>query len=90
MCDVLGLAHEMGVIHRDIKPPNVFMHMKRKDKIVKVLDFGIAKLTGDLAPEQEIAPTEGILGTPVYMAPETLTGDLSGKADVYSPRHHAL
>ncbi len=85
VCEVLSLAHGMGIIHRDVKPQNIFMHQTKFGEVVKVLDFGIAKLTGDLAAEKELTPEEGILGTPVYMAPERmLTESNDGKADVYS------
>ncbi len=83
--EVLSLAHGMGIIHRDVKPANIFMHRSKHGEIVKVLDFGIAKLTGDQAAKKELTPEGGILGTPVYMAPERMTGVSSdGKADVYS------
>ncbi len=85
VCEVLSVGHEMGVIHRDVKPPNIFMHQSKFGEIVKVLDFGIAKVTGDLAAARELTPEEGILGTPVYMAPERMTGAFDdGKTDVYS------
>ncbi len=85
VCDVLSLAHGMGIIHRDIKPQNIFLHRSRFGEVVKVLDFGIAKLTGDLAAKKELTPEEGILGTPIYMAPERmLTESIDGRADVYS------
>ncbi len=84
VCDVLHLAHEMGVIHRDVKPQNIFLHRSKFGEVVKVLDFGIAKLTGDMAADKELTPEGGILGTPVYMAPERMIGPSDGKADVYS------
>ncbi len=85
VCEVLSLAHGMGIIHRDVKPPNIFMHWSKYGEIVKVLDFGIAKLAGDQSAKKELTPEGGILGTPVYLAPERMTGVPSdGKSDVYS------
>ena len=83
VCEVLGEAHGLGVIHRDIKPQNVFLHRARRGEVVKVLDFGIAKLL-DESTQQKLT-MDGILGTPVYMAPERFNGEASGdRSDVYS------
>ncbi|MCA1579540.1 MAG: protein kinase [Acidobacteria bacterium] len=80
--DALLAAHQAGVIHRDIKPENI---MLRPDHYVKVLDFGIAKLT---APMDGIAPhtLPGILiGTPQYMSPEQVRGvDVDYRTDIWS------
>ncbi len=92
VCAVLSQAHELGVVHRDVKPQNIFMHQARHGEVVKVLDFGIAKLVGSPQAERalaldgkELTPEGGVIGTPVYMAPERLTGELSdGRTDVYS------
>ncbi len=84
ICEVLHEAHEIGIIHRDIKPANVFLHQTRREEVVKVLDFGIAKLVGDAAMGQSMTMDEGILGTPAYMAPERLQGHpYDGRADAY-------
>ena len=86
ICDVLDKAHHAGVVHRDIKPPNIFLHYGPAGEIVKVLDFGIAKLVGDAAGSEYMTMTlEGdVLGTPAYMAPERLSNrPYDGRADVY-------
>lgn len=81
----LSAAHSAGVIHRDIKPENV---MLRRDALVKVLDFGLAKLTEATAPESvsRLRTREGtMLGTPHYMAPEQVRGlSLDARADIWS------
>ncbi len=84
VCDVLAAAHPLGVIHRDLKPGNVFLARTPHGIAVRVLDFGIAKVR-DLETENESNLTAGmIMGTPAYMSPERLRGlEIDGSADVY-------
>jgi serine/threonine protein kinase len=86
----LTSAHQAGIIHRDIKPDNV---MIRRDHIVKVLDFGLAKLSQDFAEIDPEAPTKAkkltadgmILGTPNYMSPEQARGQkVDLRTDIFS------
>ena len=83
----LGRAHELGIVHRDIKPENV---MLRPDGIVKILDFGLAKLTEETAATDETGRmplTEAgmILGTARYMSPEQAQGLMvDARSDVFS------
>jgi serine/threonine protein kinase len=84
VCEVLQAAHEAGVIHRDIKPGNIMLVQTPRGEVVKVLDFGIAKLMDEV---RDTAVTAGdqIVGTPHYMAPERLLARPSdGRSDVYS------
>ncbi len=86
ICDVLTVAHSLGIVHRDIKPQNIYLHRSRAGEVVKVLDFGIAKLLDD-AVVQRLPTSAGTgPGTPAYMAPERFDPDFScdGGADVYS------
>ncbi|MEM1202317.1 MAG: protein kinase [Acidobacteriota bacterium] len=85
ICDVLAEAHGVGIIHRDIKPQNIFLHQGRREEVVKVLDFGIAKLVGESEIKQQLTLEGNSVGTPAYMAPERFTNDpYDGRADVYS------
>jgi serine/threonine-protein kinase len=82
-------AHESGVIHRDLKPANIFIvQPKNASPLVKVLDFGIAKLAADSVDESEqnaLTLTGVMIGTPRYMSPEQCDGArLTPAADVYS------
>lgn len=83
LCEPLNAAHRKGVIHRDIKPANIFV--LRHDGTVKLLDFGIAKLTQGESPLNGRTATGVLLGTPGYTAPEQLRDHpLDEKADIYA------
>ena len=86
ICDLLAEAHCLGIVHRDIKPQNIFLHQSRQGEVVKVLDFGIAKLIGDAAVRRRLTLAGAGPGTPAYMAPERFAGEqpCDGAADVYS------
>lgn len=85
ICEVLAEADELGIVHRDIKPANIFLQKTRRGEVVKVLDFGIAKMVGEAAGGRNLTLDEGILGTPAYMSPERLHGrGYDGRSDVYS------
>jgi serine/threonine-protein kinase len=85
VCAALGAAHQVGVVHRDIKPDNLFViHRSGQPDFVKVLDFGVAKL---LTSEGNTTGTmDGtIIGTPAYMAPEQAAGlPVDARSDVYA------
>jgi ligand-binding sensor domain-containing protein len=86
VCNVLAEAHRAGIIHRDIKPDNIFLHKTKDGEVVKVLDFGIAKLldqeTGDTL---KLTVGGGVIGTLTYMSPERLSkSPYDGRSDVYS------
>lgn len=85
ICQVLAKAHLAGVIHRDIKPENVFLHQNDKGEVVKVLDFGIAKLLGEASDLEKLDTAGVVLGTPTYLSPERILGEpYDGRSDVYS------
>lgn len=85
VCNVLDKAHLAGVVHRDIKPDNIFLHKDEKGEIVKVVDFGIAKIMDMMEVSGNLTNTGGLIGTPAYMSPERLTSQsYDGRADIYS------
>ena len=70
VCKALGKAHERGILHRDIKPANVFIIDSGGEPFVKVLDFGVAKFSGEEAINMTAAGN--MVGTPAFMSPEQL------------------
>jgi serine/threonine protein kinase len=85
LCHAMMAAHAAGIIHRDLKPENVFLALSRRAGgapfVVKVLDFGIAKL----AAEAGTRGTTGAMGSPLWMAPEqTERGTITAAADVWA------
>jgi serine/threonine-protein kinase len=93
ICDVLvevthalEAAHEAGIVHRDLKPDNIFLAKTRKGIEVKLLDFGIAKLSaGGMHAPVDVTQPGTMIGTPQYIAPEQArSAPLDGRADIYS------
>ncbi len=83
----LTCAHEAGIIHRDLKPDNVFLVPGEDGETAKLLDFGIAKVSPEIAAQTETAHTQtgSILGTPRYMSPEQLRErPLDKKSDLWA------
>jgi serine/threonine protein kinase len=87
VCEGLSAAHGAGVVHRDIKPENIFLCSAfGKHDQVKLVDFGIAKLSWDGGTQGKALTQNGeLLGTPSYMAPEQLnSSNVDARADIYA------
>ncbi|MEZ0263476.1 MAG: tetratricopeptide repeat protein [Phycisphaerae bacterium] len=88
VCQAIQHAHQKGIIHRDIKPSNVMVALYDDRPVPKVIDFGVAKATGQSLTEQTLnTGFGGVIGTPQYMSPEQATLnnlDVDTRSDVYS------
>lgn len=84
LLDVLVAAHAVGIVHRDLKPENIFL---TKDRLVKVLDFGIARLRDATAASAFTTNDGTLLGTPAFMPPEQARGrieEIDALSDIWS------
>jgi WD40 repeat protein/serine/threonine protein kinase len=88
VCRAVQHAHQKGVIHRDLKPSNVLVTLHDGTPVVKVIDFGIAKATGQQLTDKTLFTNFAqLIGTPLYMSPEqaALSGlDVDTRSDIYS------
>jgi eukaryotic-like serine/threonine-protein kinase len=88
-CEAIADAHAQGIIHRDLKPPNLFC-VRRSDGLlaIKVLDFGISKITTCSAADQDprMTKTSVVFGSPLYMSPEQMLSarDVDARTDIWA------
>jgi len=85
ICAALGEAHGLGIVHRDLKPENILVTRTHRGRdFVKVLDFGLAKLS-EQESRADVTDRGSIVGTPYYMSPEQIRGDeVDVRSDIYS------
>ncbi len=86
-CSALSASHQKGIVHRDLKPDNIYLCTRGGDRnFIKILDFGIAKLTGDGGLSSHKTRTGLVIGTPSYMSPEQCEGKglIDHRSDIYS------
>jgi serine/threonine protein kinase len=86
LADGIDHAHARGVVHRDLKPANLVVTMDAGRELVKILDFGVAKIVDPLYRDSVLSAMRGdVLGTPAYLAPEQLTGTTDDpRIDIYA------
>jgi serine/threonine protein kinase len=86
LLDGLAYAHRNGIVHRDLKPANIMLCMIDGARVVKILDFGISKLTDSRAGKsQQLTVAGDVFGSPFYMSPEQCAGEkIDARSDIYS------
>jgi serine/threonine protein kinase len=85
ICAALDEAHHQNIVHRDLKPENIIITSTTHGNLVKVVDFGIAKLLNPDNNAEKLTRTGATMGTPFYMSPEQCAGRaLDHRADIYS------
>ena len=85
VAEALSEAHQKGIVHRDMKPENIFIERRAGEDYVKVLDFGIAKMMSDDRGQAALTAVGQTLGTLEFMSPEQLRGQaLDGRSDIYA------
>ncbi|MEL6177998.1 MAG: protein kinase [Myxococcota bacterium] len=87
VCEVLTVAHQLNVVHRDLKPGNLLLPAgwTEGQATVKIVDFGVAKVFGNAREFKQLTMTGHPVGTPQYMAPEQVAGEeVDGRTDLYA------
>src|SRR6185436_16030230 len=86
-CEAIAEAHMLGIVHRDLKPANIFV-TRRADTsaLVKVLDFGLSKVTKADSLEPSLTSANTVMGSPYYMSPEQVRSlkSIDARADIWA------
>ena len=84
--DAIATAHDLGLVHRDLKPGNILISARNRDVFPKICDFGIAKALSTDGDDNALTQTGHMMGTPAYMAPEQFLNakDVDHRADIFA------
>ncbi|MEY4545006.1 MAG: hypothetical protein RL685_1201 [Pseudomonadota bacterium] len=86
-CEAMHVAHRSGIVHRDLKPANLFLTQRPDGSpLIKVLDFGISKVSGGEAAQLRLTSTQTMMGSPLYMSPEQMRSskDVAASTDIWA------
>ena len=86
-CEAIAEAHRLGIVHRDLKPANLFLTTRVDGRaLIKVLDFGISKISNEGGGDTKLTSTTAVIGSPSYMSPEQLRAsrDVDLRGDIWS------
>ncbi|MEY2934742.1 MAG: hypothetical protein RL033_5491 [Pseudomonadota bacterium] len=86
-CEAMHVAHRSGIVHRDLKPANLFLTQRPDGSpLIKVLDFGISKVSGGEAAQLSLTRTQAMMGSPLYMSPEQMRSskDVAASTDIWA------
>lgn len=95
LCDAMAHAHNLGVVHRDLKPANILVSQRGDEVLIKIIDFGLAKLLPTFGKQvTKLTQTGMAVGSVLYMSPEQCVGgEIDHRADIYATGailHHCL
>jgi serine/threonine-protein kinase len=86
-CEALAEAHRVGIVHRDLKPGNLYLAQRLDgQRLIKVLDFGISKMSGASQSDALATRTSALMGSPLYMSPEQMgsSRDVDARSDIWA------
>lgn len=84
ICHAMQYAHELGILHRDLKPENIMLLDAPEPDFVKLIDFGLSRVFNEINESQKLTKTGMVVGSPHYLAPESLKDAKDKRSDIYS------